>query len=83
MYGREKETPYFLEQVELRNIHYATNLLEFELNTKNTSLQKREAVFIKIIELISENLSNDHPLNPSTIKLMTELVSAHKEEDKI
>jgi len=67
----EKETKEILYQVRLR---------EIELDDKRKHLQRRENEFFKAIDAISATFSSGHPMNPSIIKTMTDLVAALREE---
>jgi hypothetical protein len=67
----EKETKEILHQVRLR---------EIELDDKRKHLQRRENEFFKAIDAISATFSSGHPMNPSIIKTMTDLVAALREE---
>ena len=65
---------------EKQDILYQVRLHEIELDDKRKRLQRRENEFFKAIDAISATFSSGHPMSPSIIKTMTDLVAALKEE---
>jgi DNA repair exonuclease SbcCD ATPase subunit len=77
----EIETMEARHEKEKQDILKHVKELEIELNNKRQHLQRRENEFSKAIEAISAATSSANlPLNSDTVKTMTELLAALKEE---